>query len=154
MKHLASILSRIRVCAALSLLAIALGACSHNSLYDDVPAPIEKFIAQYYPSSALASFTSTPTSYRAVIKNGPVLTFDTSCQWTELDGDGETLPQVFLFNELPPALYAYVQETESLDGVYKARRDKDNYTLTLLSTTVTYTGSTGELTGDVPSSAQ
>ncbi len=129
-----------------ALAAIMVG-CSDNNVYDDVPTPISKFLAHYYPNSALESFTATGTSYRAVIKNGPTLTFNTSCQWTDINGNGEPLPEVFLFNEVPPALYAYVQETENLNSVYAASRDGDTYTLTFLSTAVTYDAATGQFTG-------
>lgn len=149
MIRLRYILSRLWLAAAVAAMAVVVTDCSHSSLYDDVPPAIEQFIAHYYPNSALSSFTATGSSYRAVIKNGPALTFDKQCQWTELDGNGETLPQVFLFNELPPALYAYVQESESLDGVYLARRVRDSYELTLKSTTVNYDGATGVITGEV-----
>lgn len=127
--------------------------CSKNDLYDDMPQSINNFISQYYPNSSLASFSVTDNGYVAVIKDGPGITFGKDCKWTSIDGYGSTVPQVFLFNELPPALFAYLQETENLDSVFIISRDTKEYRLKLLDTSLTYDIASGKLTGGSTESA-
>lgn len=129
------------------MLALSVQSCSKNELYDDMPQAISSFISQYYPNSALASFSSTSSGYTAVIKDGPGITFAKDCSWTAIDGYGSTIPQVFLFNELPPAVFAYLQETENVDSVFAIKRDSKEYTLKLLSSSLTYDIATGQLSG-------
>ncbi len=51
-----------------------------------------------------------------------------------------------LFDQLPPKLYDYLQETEQLNSVFSMERDKDYYTLTLLDSMLRYTIATGAMT--------
>ena len=131
------------------LLVFGTQSCSKNDLYDDVPTEINQFISRYYPNSALASFSTTSTGYVAVIKDGPGITFGKDNKWTSIDGYGSPIPQIFLFDELPPSIYAYLQETENLDSVFIISRDKKQYKLQLLDSTLTYDIATGDLTGAV-----
>ena len=55
------------------------------------------------------------------------------------------LPQVLLFDQLPPKLYNYIQETEQLNGVFSLERNKDYYLVTLMDTTLKYVIESGEL---------
>lgn len=129
------------------LLVFGAQGCSKNDLYDDVPTEINQFISRYYPNSALASFSTTPSGYVAVIKDGPGITFGKDNKWTSIDGYGSPIPQIFLFDELPPAIYSYLQETENLDSVFVISRDSKQYKLQLLDTSLTYDIATGALTG-------
>lgn len=124
-----------------------LGGCTHNDLYEDMPAEIQSFISQYYPGSALASFTSSASSYTVIIKDGPTISFGSDCRWTRVNGNGSTLPQVLMFNDLPPELYSYLQETENTGRVFGVSRTANVYTVELLTDTLTYDISTGEITG-------
>ena len=54
------------------------------------------------------------------------------------------LPQVMLFDQLPPRLYAYLQDSQQLDSVFGMERDSKRYVLTLLDSTLTYDISTGD----------
>ncbi|MDE6120487.1 MAG: hypothetical protein K2F63_01710, partial [Muribaculaceae bacterium] len=47
-------------------------------------------------------------------------------------------PQVLLFDQLPPKMYMYIQETEQLNAVFAITRDPDVYTASLLDDTLTY----------------
>lgn len=71
--------------------------------------------------------------------------FDSSYAWSSIDGEGATLPQVLLFDELPPALYQYLEETESLNSVYRLDRDARQYEVGLFDSALTYTIATGEI---------
>ncbi len=132
----------------LGIMALALGACSSNDeVYNDIPQDITKFMAQYYPNTKVESFTETDASYRVVLDDGPTMVFDKTCQWESLDGNGSVLVQNFLFNELPPELYEYLQSTDALNQVFSASRNSKIYTVTLLNQTLTYDIATGEITG-------
>lgn len=138
------IYSLILLCTAM---AFGVQSCSDNDLYDEMPTAVNKFISHYYPNSALASFSETKTGYIAVIKNGPGITFNKDCFWTSINGYGSVVPQVFLFDELPPALYEYLQGTEQLDNVFIIIRDSKTYRLQLLNSTLAYDIDSGRLTG-------
>lgn len=132
----------------LAAVAVAmLSGCSNNNLYEDMPAEIQSFISQYFPGSALESFTSSTSSYTVIIKDGPTISFGSDCRWTRVDGNGSPLPQVLMFNDLPPELYSYLQETETTNSVFCVSRTAKVYTVELLTETVTYDISTGEITG-------
>ncbi len=69
----------------------------------------------------------------------PGLTFGENYGWTAIDGYGMPLPQVMLFDQLPPRLYAYLQDSQQqLDSVFGMERDSKRYVLTLLDSTLTY----------------
>lgn len=140
MKHFTSIL--------ISMLALLFIGCSSNDdLYNEMPRAIESFVAQYYPNTQLASFTHSSNKYRLVLKDGPTMVFDDTYQWTMLNGNGSPLPGNFLFNEMPPEVYSYLQETENLNDVFSVQRDSSDYTIMLLDYTIEYNTVTGHLTG-------
>ncbi len=120
-------------------------SCKHSDLWDDMPGPIAEFINHYYPFSELDSFTKGSTTYHVRIDDGPGLTFGSDYAWIAVDGYGLPLPQVMLFDQLPPALYNYLQETERLNGVFSMERDNVDYTVTLLDGTLRYVIATGEM---------
>lgn len=132
----------------LGVMALALGGCtSHEEVYNDMPQDIKNFIAQYYPNSAVKSFTETDERYRVVIDDGPTIVFNKACSWEMLNGNGSVVEQNFLFNELPPEMYEYLQSTDNLNEVFSVSRDKSDYTVVLLNSTLTYNISTGKITG-------
>lgn len=130
----------------LSVLAWIAAGCSHSDLWDEVPGPVAEFINQYFPYSQLNSFTETSTGYHVRIQDGPGMTFDATYAWVAVDGYGMPLPQVMLFDQLPPRLYDYIQETDQLNGVFSMERNADYYVLTLLDNSLKYTIDTGEMT--------
>ncbi|MDE6134636.1 MAG: hypothetical protein K2F79_03580 [Muribaculaceae bacterium] len=117
---------------------IAVASCKDSDLWDDVPGPAAEFINRYYPFSQLSSVTHNASSYHVRIKDGPGITFDSDYAWTAVDGYGMPLPQVLLFDQLPPKMYMYIQETEQLNAVFAITRDPDVYTASLLDDTLTY----------------
>lgn len=132
------------------LLALITAGCSNSELYDNMPREIQNFVAQYYPNSTLASFSSTNAGYIVIIKNGPTMMFDTDCQWTKIDGDGSTLPSNFLYNNLPATLYDYLEETENTTQVFGVTRNSKEYVVSLLKDTLTYDIETEKITGKNP----
>lgn len=147
------LLCRLRLAAALCVavaLALVQGGCSHADIWSELPADISSFITQYFPNSQLQSYTHNAGSYHVRIDGGAGLTFGATYQWTDIDGYGMPLPQVLLFDQLPPKIFDYLQETEQLNAVFAMRRDATRYTLTLLDNDLIYTIATGELSGTTP----
>lgn len=138
-----------RIITLISLFAaLIVGSCSHSDLYDGMPRQIQSFISQYYPNSQLLDFVTTATTYNVAIKDGPSIVFDTNCNWTQINGNGSPLPQVLMFNDLPPKLYSYLEETEDTKNVYEVTRNSKTYTLVLQDYTLRYDIATGEISGD------
>ena len=130
------------------IMLLALSGCTnHEDVYNDMPQDITKFVAQYYPNSAVESFTETDERYRVVLDDGPTIVFDKTCSWEMLNGNGSVVVQNFLFNELPPEMYEYLQSTDNLNEVFSVSRDKSDYTVVLLNSTLTYNISTGKISG-------
>lgn len=124
---------------------IMLGACSNN-VWDEVPSPITKFIEQYYPGSGVNEYSQSDTGYRVKITNGATLLFDTDYSWTSIDGNGVRLPEVLVYNQLPPALFNYLQGIEQQTAVYSMTRDAHYYKLTMEDTVISYDIATGKVT--------
>lgn len=137
--------------AAMALAALAWGAggCRHTDEWDEVPGPIKEFVNQYFPFSQLESYNESGATYHLRISDGPGLTFDRNCSWIAIDGYGMPLPQVLLFDQLPPALYDYLQESENLNGVFSIERDTAFYSVTLLDSTLRYSIDTGALVSNM-----
>lgn len=124
---------------------IMLGACSNN-LWDDVPSKITSFIEQYYPGSGVSSYSQTDSDYRVKISNGATLVFDREYAWVLIDGNGVRLPEVMVYNLLPPALFNYLQGIEQQTSVYGMSRDSHFYKLTMEDTVISYDIETGKIT--------
>lgn len=133
------------ILVALLVGLMALGACSSN-VWDDLPSPIAKFIEQYYPGSTVENYHELDEGYYVKIKNGATLKFDSELAWTSVDGNGVTLPQVMVYDQLPPALYTYLQGNEEQSGVYSMTRDARFYKLTMSDTVITYDVTTEKVT--------
>lgn len=134
--------------SVVAALLLSVTACKNSELWDDLPGPITHFINQYYPFSQLNSVTHNATTYHVRITDGPGLTFSATGDnpWEAIEGYGLPLPQVLLFDQLPPKMYMYLQETEQLNSVFGIARDEATYTATLLENTLKYTISTEEMT--------
>ena len=130
-----------RLYAAL-LLAVAMAAvfpsCHKNGLWDELPGSISSFIVQYYPGSDISSYSYGSGGYNVRLKDGPGMIFDKDYNWVSINGYGIPLPELLLFDQFPPGLYEYLQETEQLDSVFSVSRSKGHYTLSLLASTLGY----------------
>ncbi|MDE6109120.1 MAG: PepSY-like domain-containing protein [Muribaculaceae bacterium] len=123
----------------IALLGITFAGCStDDDVWDNVPTKIAEFINQYYPNSQLSTCEKTGSDWHVRIKDGVGITFNSQFAWTNIAGYGETMPQVLLFDQLPPALYSYLEEVQALDGVYGLERDSKQYVVALSNTSVTY----------------
>lgn len=135
---------KIYFLAPLLLFILSVGACS-NSVWDEIPSPIADFISEYFPGSGVSTFNENENNYYVKIKNGPTLIFDKEYSWTEVDGNGVPLPDVFGYDQFPPTLYNYLQGREQQGDVYSVKRDKDYYKLTMHDTVLTYDIKTGKV---------
>lgn len=125
---------------------ILAGACS-NSLWDELPSPIARFIAEYFPGSGVKSYDiGNDSTYHVRIDNSVSLVFNQALDWTVVDGNGGTLPEVFVQDQLPPALFRYIQEGEDAGNVFRVSRDTTYYKVTLHDTVLTYEIETGRIT--------
>ena len=130
-----------------SILAIlVLGSCNNDTVWDDIPYPITKFISQYFPGQDASSFTSNDEIYHVKLKNGPGMTFNSKFNWTDINGYGERLPQVLLFDQLPPALYEYLQTGELQSDAISIERTTKQYIVVLIETTVYFDIQTSKIT--------
>lgn len=136
---------KITILAPLLVAILIIGACS-NSVWDELPSAISSFISEYFPGMGVSSYSEDEDSYRVQVRNGASLIFDKEYHWTEVEGNGVPLPEVFMYDQLPPALYNYLQGIEQQAGVYGVKRDKDYYKLTMHDTVITYDISTGKIT--------
>lgn len=141
------ITSILRIIAIIIVPFVSLSSCKENQPWDELPSEISKFITQYFPNSAIENFSETTSTYHVRISDGPGLTFDKDFSWEDINGYGMPLPQVLLFDQLPPALYKYLEETSNLDGVFSLERDTRTYTVVLLESTLIYTIETQEING-------
>lgn len=128
---------------------VGLGACSSNEDYDEVPSPIIMFITQYWPNPIIENY-SHPSSgeYDVDVKGGPSFEFDSNYSWTEVDGNGMPLPQVFLYDQLPQTLYDYLEGGSYLDQVFEVERNSKTYSLDLLNIDLTYDIATATIRQD------
>lgn len=129
------------------IVASLLSACSEDNVYNSLPEPISKFVAQYYPGTDVSSFTNNNGVYTVKVSNGPTITFNKDYSWTSLDTNGNTISDVFLYDQLPPALYEYLQSTQATHSVYSVSRDSRQYELKLFDYSLTYDISTAQITG-------
>ncbi len=128
-----------------ALMLILFYSCS-DTIWDDLPSQVSDFISRYYPGQTISSEEWRGDVYHVKMKSGETMAFDKNLSWLSINGYGATLPQMFLFDELPPALYEYLQSTESLASVYRVERDSHEYLVELLNSTVIYNIKNGSIT--------
>jgi len=133
-----------------ALLTVMLTACSNSDVWDDVPAKIATFLNRYYPNSQLASCNRNGGGWYVRIEDGPGLAFDHAYDWTMINGYGEIIPQMLLFDQLPPTLYQYLEETDVLNHVYALERDRKQYHVDITNTRITYDIATGKTQSPIP----
>lgn len=131
---------------AIVVLLTGMTSCS-DSQWDQLPDKVSEFITAYYPNQTISNQTwENSSTYVVTMRSGEVITFDKSLRWTEVNGHGGLVPQLFLFDELPPALYEYLQATENLSEVFSVRRNSNDYVVELLNQSVIYDIETGAIT--------
>ncbi len=128
------------------LVTLLLASCHNMDKWDEVPQDINDFVTQYYPGVAYSSFSETGSGYSLRLRNGPAITFNSNCDWTSINGYGMPVPQVFLFDRMPPALYQYLEENTVLNDVFYVSRDAKEYVLETSQDKIVYTIETGDIT--------
>lgn len=140
------IIDKIMIGALLMMMGAMAWSCSDDDTWDEMPTPIAKFVSQYFPGEGVSEYKSTDKGYHVKLSNGPGLTFDKNYKWLVINGYGERLPQVLLFDQLPPAMYEYIQGNGLIDNAMSMERTERQYTLVLLDTTVYYDIATAKVT--------
>lgn len=137
----------------LSTLAMILylGSCATTSTGEEgwgdsaSEARISRFMSEYFPNRSYTSAGQSDSTVVMRVSNGPSVSFDSTGHWVSMVGYGATLPQIFLFDQLPPNLYEYVQGLNATDKVYSVIVDHGLYTVDMRDTSVTYDNSTGTI---------
>lgn len=136
-KHLAMVV--LAICAALT-------GCS-NSLLDQLPQKVSDFIGEYFPGESVSTAEyNDDTTLVVRLRNSAIISFNKEYNWSSVSGNGSTLPQMFLFDQLPPAFYQYLQETENLSGVYGVMRNDRIYRVQLRNSSLIYNIREGSIT--------
>lgn len=134
---------------AILLLAIIIfmGACGEGNAYDELPKPIAEFVSQYFPFGEVEEYNVAKDGSSTVyIRNGSTLSFDAECDWTDINGNGSVLPADFLYDQLPPALYNYIESLEFTNNVYRVSRSADVVKVEFKDTYVQYDDATKTIT--------
>lgn len=126
---------------------IFMGACGEGSAYDELPKPIADFVSQYFPFGEVDEYTVDNAGNSVVkIRNGATLSFDADCDWTDINGNGSVLPANFLYNQLPPVLYDYIESLEFTNNVYRTIRTLTGVRVEFRDTYVEYDDATQAIT--------
>lgn len=120
-------------------------SCSHNSDWVELPLPIAEFVSRYFPGQGVEDYGQTNDVYHVRLRNSAALSFNANYSWITVNGYGGTLPEMFLFDQLPPALYEYIQGISRLNFVYSVHRDKTTYSVNMLDNAVVYNIRTGRI---------
>lgn len=120
--------------------------CSDNTELDRQPDAVQKLIEQYYPGIGVSSSGWQDNVYSVKLRSGVIINFSDTYNWISINGVGSTIPSVFLFDQIPPAFYEYLQETENINQVYRISRDNEEYTAVLLNDTAIYNINDGTIT--------
>lgn len=147
MKLTAPHLSALLMPAMIALIAIFAQACSNDPEWNELPRAAAQFVSEYYPAQGVTDVTRNEDGHLVVkLQSGVIITFNNNYDWISVNGYGSTLPQNFLFDRLPPALYSYLQEIESVGDVYRAEQNSREVIVELQSATVIYNVDDGSIT--------
>lgn len=130
---------------ALMVIVVLMGACNNN-VWDELPSPIANFISEYFPFGEVNTYTVTKDGSVVTIKNGATLKYDNNYEWTDVNGNGQILPEQFLYDNLPPVLYNYIQEMEADNSVYRVIRTDRIIKVEFHDSEVEYDETTGTIT--------
>ncbi|MDE6084922.1 MAG: hypothetical protein K2G40_00775 [Muribaculaceae bacterium] len=131
----------------LSAMAGLTACTSDNDYNNEVPQPVQEFLSEYFPGQDVSGYSNNGDTYRVKLKNSCAISFDSHYKWITVNGYGATLPEIFIFDQMPPALYSYLQELDVVADVYSVTRDDSTYTVNLLDSTVIYDINTGMVHG-------
>ena len=122
----------------------AVASCD-NDVWDELPSPVADFFTTYFPGQEVSSYSESSSGSVVTVKNGVSVTFDSGNSWVVVNGNGSTLPDIFVYDQLPEPLYRYLQEMEATGSVYKVSRGGGKYTVELLDSYIDYNIATGKI---------
>lgn len=137
----------------LVLLLGAVYSCKEEGVdLSDLPEQVSSFISKYYPGVEVNRWTNQGGKSTVYLRNSAIISFDNTenKNWASINGNGNTLPQMLVYDQTPVALYRYLEELEAVNGVYKMVRDSKQYELTLFDANVVYNIATGDITQKLP----
>lgn len=117
----------------------------HDSVWDDVPSSISSFVAKYYPMSGISSYLEKDGQCIVTLQAGATLTFDSKYNWISVNGNGSTLPVIFVTDQLPEKLVEYLQSIQLTDAVYSATTNAKETVVKTANFKITYDKQTGEI---------
>ncbi len=135
---------KLNIVFLVAFFTMMFSGCSDSEI-TQLPGRIQTFITTYFPDGYISSVSETSSGYVAQIRDGATLTFDKDCAWTDVNGNGEVLPEVFVYDQLPQKFYVYLHSLEEAGGIYRVARDAGQVKVWLKNTNITYDVSTGEV---------
>ena len=141
-KNMRNIITSIVV---LVLAITGFSSCS-SSPWDDMPSAVSMFIDKYFNEGKVAEAIDIPSGFMVTIKNGAQITFNSENEWTDINGRGETLPQMLITDQLPAKVVDYLTSMELLGGVYRLQRSWHYLLIDLSDCYFTYDDHTDSIT--------
>ena len=129
-----------------TMLLPAITRCNEKDDFEELPSQIQKFVAQYFPETAVSNYDFSNGIYHVTLNNSATMEFNSSIAWTCIDGRGSTLPEMLLYDQLPSPLYSFLESTGNTASVYRMSRNDAIITLGLLDSTAVYDIATGKIT--------
>lgn len=131
-----------------ALIMCALTACSdEKDEYSELPAKIQSFVSEYFPETSVSDYSFTGNIYHVTLSESAYLEFNSVPAWTLIDGRGAVLPSMLIYDQLPSALYTYLETIDTTGSVYSLKRTKDTLTVGLLDSSVVYDIASGKVLG-------
>lgn len=124
--------------------ALTFYSCGNDN-YKELPPEIQQFITTYFPGEGISGYNESAGTYTVNLDNSASIVFNPSLQWVTLDGNGNSLPRQFLFDQFPSTLYGYIETTDNLGEVYSVTRNAGIYTVTFHGYIITYNTVSGEI---------
>lgn len=97
---------------------------------DELPQRAITFIETHFPDSQIISVTLDPNSrsrYEVKLNNGFDLDFDQEGEWTEIEGNGQKVPDAII----PEKILEYVQTTYPDSFIEEISKKTDRYEVDL-----------------------
>lgn len=132
------------------LVLLSLMSCSdNNDAYSEMPPKVTSFVAKYFPNYNVDSYSTSADAIHVRLKDGPGITFDKDQLVESVNGYGSTLPQMLLFDTLPPKLYSYLESGQNLDDVFAIYFSPKTVYVILLNYSLIYDNATGEIQQEI-----
>lgn len=127
-----------------ALLSVLIFIACSDTLWDELPSQISTFITTYYPNSGISKYSDDNGTYHVTIKNGASMSFDSSYEWTSINGNGVPIPKIFIFNEMPK-VYQYLEARELTSDLMEALNEPRAIILTFTDFRLEYIKESGDI---------